>query len=229
VIYAIRRRILEGENLRERVLESITSQIGLVVAAHIPSDSREESDPAELVRAYKAIVPMSKIATADVQGRPPEDIEDLLVEDAEKYYDEKEQATGSEMMRVLERAVMLNVIDRLWREHLTQMDDMRQGISLQAYAQKDPLVAYKREGFRMFEQLLVNIDYDIAHRIYFASIERAPQPVQPRNLMTNHPEEGEATPKRRTEKKIGRNDPCWCGSGKKFKQCHGAPNAARAG
>jgi preprotein translocase subunit SecA len=228
VIYANRRRILEGANLKERMLESISSQISVLIAAHIPDDSREEVDYSEVIRAYKSIVPMSTLTAADITGKASDEIEELFVEDAEQYYEAKEEATGSEMMRVLERAVMLNVIDRLWREHLTQMDDMRQGIGLQAYGQKDPLVSYKHEGFEMFEQLLTNIDYDIAHRIYFASIERAPQPVQPRNLVTNQPVEGSATPKRRAEKKIGRNDPCWCGSGKKYKQCHGAPAAVRA-
>jgi preprotein translocase subunit SecA len=113
-------------------------------------------------------------------------------------------------------------MDKLWREHLTHMDDMRQGIGLQAYGQKDPLVSYKREGFSMFESLLTNIEYDTTHKIYFANVQRTVQPAQPRNLITNQPvETGNAT-QRRKQKKVGRNDPCPCGSGKKYKLCHGA-------
>jgi preprotein translocase subunit SecA len=131
-------------------------------------------------------------------------------------------------MRFIERAVMLSVIDQLWRDHLTHMDEMRQGIGLQAYGQMDPLVAYKREGFDMFEALKRNIEYDVAHKIYYASIERAPVPVAPRNLTTNHPEEGAAAAQPQRRKKVGRNDLCPCGSGKKYKNCHGAPEMARA-
>jgi preprotein translocase subunit SecA len=123
---------------------------------------------------------------------------------------------------------MLQVMDKLWREHLTHMDDMRQGIGLQAYGQKDPLVAYKREGFSMFEALLTNIEYDTAHKIYFANVQRTVQPAQPRNLTTNQPVEGSNATQQRRQKKVGRNDPCPCGSGKKYKLCHGAPAGVAA-
>jgi preprotein translocase subunit SecA len=228
VIYANRRRILEGENLRERMLEIIGKQISIIVAAHAPELGDDGSDSDELLRAYRGVVPMTTLSARQLEGRRADEIEDLLVEDAERQYEAKERETGEEMMRFLERAVMLQVIDKLWRDHLTQMDDMRQGIGLQAYGQRDPLVAYKREGYEMFQQLLSNIEYDTSHRIFFANIQRTPAVAQPRNLTTNQPLDGTARPQKRTEKKIGRNDPCWCGSGKKFKLCHGAPAAARA-
>jgi preprotein translocase subunit SecA len=227
VIYANRRRILEGENLRERMLELIEKHIGILVVAHTSAEDDSDIDLDEVVRGYRAIVPMSEIKPGKLADLSTEEIEELLVVDARKHYEAKEREIGEEMMRFVERAVMLSVIDQLWREHLTQMDDMRQGIGLQAYGQKDPLVAYKREGFAMFEALLNNIEYDTVHKIYFANVERAPVAAPPRNLMTNHPEEAAATPQRRKTKKIGRNDPCWCGSGKKYKLCHGAPQVAR--
>ena len=223
VIYANRRRILEGENLRERTLEMIHHQIEVLVAAHGASEDRESAAPDEVLRAYKAIVPTTLLTAADLDGKHDDDLIDFLIEDAEARYADREQEIGDETMRFIERAVMLSVIDKLWREHLTQMDDMRQGISLQAYGQRDPLVAYKREGFQMFEQLLANIEYDTAHRIFFANIQRTPVVQQPRPVTTNHPEEAEAAPQRRKQQKVGRNDPCWCGSGKKYKHCHGAP------
>jgi preprotein translocase subunit SecA len=225
VIYANRRRILEGEDLRERVIEMIDKQISGLVASH-ESAERDESDPADLLRAYKAIVPMTTLAPSAMKGLDPDEITDVLIEDAEKCYDAKEREVGAETMRFIERAVMLSVIDKLWREHLTHMDDMRQGIGLQAYGQRDPLVAYKREGYEMFQSLLANIEYDTVHKIYFANIQRVPQPAQPRNLTTNRSDDAATGPRRRKERKIGRNEPCWCGSGKKYKLCHGAPTAA---
>ena len=225
VIYAIRRRILEGENLHERMLEIIEGQIGVAIAAHSAGDDIDDN---QIIRAYRAIVPMSTLRSQDISGLSTDAIEEKLIDDALAHYDAKERETGEEMTRYLERAVMLSVIDKLWREHLTIMDDMRQGIGLQAYAQKDPLVAYKTEGFEMFEQLLANIDYDTGHKIFFANIQRAPVLAQPRNLTTNQPIEGNA-PAAKKRQKIGRNDPCWCGSGKKFKNCHGAPAAQRVG
>jgi len=222
VIYAIRRRILEGENLRERMMEIISSQIGLLVTAQSSVDGGAP-DAAEVIRSYKSIVPMTTLTPASIEGMSTDDIEDTLIEDAEKHYEQREAEIGEELMRYVERVVMLQVIDKLWREHLTQMDDMRQGIGLQAYGQKDPLVAYKREGFAMFEALLTNIDYDTAHKIFYANVQRTVQPAQPRNLTTNQPVEAAAGTQRRKQKKVGRNDPCPCGSGKKYKLCHGAP------
>jgi preprotein translocase subunit SecA len=221
VIYAIRRRILEGESQRERMMEMIEKQISLLVAAQSGSTDRP-SDAAEIFRAYRAIVPMTDLTPDDIDLSDDEAIEDILFEDAVKHYDQREAEIGSELMRYVERVVMLQVMDKLWREHLTHMDDMRQGIGLQAYGQKDPLVSYKREGFEMFESLLTNIDYDTVHKIYYANVQRTAQPIQPRNLTTNQPVETASQTPKRKQKKIGRNDPCPCGSGKKYKLCHGA-------
>ncbi|HUG16051.1 MAG TPA: preprotein translocase subunit SecA [Thermomicrobiales bacterium] len=228
VIYSNRRRILEGENLRDKMLEMIERQIQTLVAAHSTSVDSNEVELGEINRSYRSMVPMTDLDPGSLESLPSEQIEELLYDDALKHYEAREREIGADLMRFVERTVMLSVIDQLWREHLTQMDDMRQGIGLQAYGQRDPLVAYKREGFSMFEALLTNIEYDTTHKIYFANVSRAPVQAAPRNLVTNHPEEtGSATPQRRKNKKIGRNEPCWCGSGKKFKLCHGAPEMAR--
>jgi preprotein translocase subunit SecA len=229
VIYANRRRILEGENLRDKMLEMIEKQIRLLVSAHSSTVDAREVDYDEVIRSYRSIVPMTEVDPDALEGMSNDAIEEFLLEDASAHYEAREREMGEDLMRFVERAVMLSVIDQLWREHLTQMDDMRQGIGLQAYGQRDPLVAYKREGFSMFESLLSNIEYDTTHKIYLANVSRAPIPAQPRNLITNHPEDaGSSTPQRRKSKKIGRNEPCYCGSGKKYKLCHGAPEVARA-
>ena len=230
VIYANRRRALTGENLRERIQEMIEKQIAVLVAANWAESGRDEPEYDEIIRAYKGIVPRTTLVAADIAGKSQEEVEDILIHDAEVAYEKKEEELGSEWMRKIERAVYLSVSDRLWRQHLTEMDDMRQGVGLQAYAQRDPLVEYKTRGFEMFEALLRNIEYDVVHQIYGVTIERAPAVQQRRNLVTNQPgAEGAAAPRQLKSNKVGRNDPCPCGSGKKYKHCHGRSELARTG
>ena len=229
VIYANRRRALVGENLRDRIQKMISSQILIAVVANWPESDREEPDYEEIIRSYKAIVRQSTLTVEDIAGKDQHEVEDILIYDAEQAYEKKEQDVGSEWLRKIERAVVLSVTDRLWRQHLTQMDDMRQGVGLQAYAQRDPLVAYKTIGFEMFETLLNNIEYDIAHQIYGVTIEKAPAMPQRRNLTTNNPGADSEQPQQLKSSKVGRNDPCPCGSGKKYKHCHGRAEMARTG
>jgi preprotein translocase subunit SecA len=229
VIYANRRRALVGENLRDRIQTMISSQILIAVVANWPESDREDPDYDEIIRSYKAIVRQSTLTVDDIAGKDQQEVEDILTYDAEQAYEKKEQDVGAEWMRKIERAVVLSVTDRLWRQHLTQMDDMRQGVGLQAYAQRDPLVAYKTQGFEMFETLLNNIEYDIVHQIYGVSIEKAPAMPQRRNLTTNNPGSDSEQPQQLKSSKVGRNDPCPCGSGKKYKHCHGRAEMARTG
>jgi preprotein translocase subunit SecA len=145
---------------------------------------------------------------------------------------------GEESMRLLERLLMLQTMDRLWVEHLTAMDEMRQGIGLKAYGQQDPLVAYKREAHDMWGQLLGNIRSTISHAIYHVALAQpTPQPAtqsparvpvgagvgagRPMNLRENRQDTAAVPGVKVNGKKVGRNDPCYCGSGKKFKRCHG--------
>jgi preprotein translocase subunit SecA len=167
-------------------------------------------------------------------------VEDTVLSAAEDLYEQREQQYGGEIMRVIERAVMLQVIDRLWVQHLTRMSNLRQGIGLHAYGQRDPLVMYKKEGHEAFEGLLEQIRHDIGHTIYHVAPANPRQPGRvPAKLgETKHRMASVDTNKTTTVmsqvagshgtdlasstgKKIGRNDPCWCGSGKKFKRCHG--------
>jgi preprotein translocase subunit SecA len=229
VIYARRRKILEGGDMREQVLDVIAEQIGVIVEVNWPDERNSEPDLEEILSAYRGIVPMTGISLNRLHGLDRELLEELLIEDAEKAYEKREQDLTPEIMRRVERAVMLNVMDKLWRDHLTHMDDMRQSIGLQAYAQKDPLIAYKTQGFDMFEGLLRNISYDIAHQIYQVSIERRPLQPAPRRVVTNQPTDGAAQPVAAAKsQKVGRNDPCPCGSGKKYKHCHGRSDLVRA-
>jgi preprotein translocase subunit SecA len=147
----------------------------------------------------------------------------VLQEDADEAYQEVEDRFGSEAMRQVERHVLLSVIDRLWVEHLTAMDELREGVGLQAYAQKDPLVVYKTEGYRMFGILTGHIRHDAVHTIFRVKPAIVEQPVQTRiteeATVTNRSDE--AARPQATSKKVGANAPCPCGSGKKYKHCHG--------
>jgi preprotein translocase subunit SecA len=160
----------------------------------------------------------------------PEQIEDQLLELAEKNYEELEQALGSATMRQAEKQLMLQVVDTLWVRHLTGLDALREGIGLRAVGQQDPLVAFKKDAFEMYNQLKEEIKEEVVHKIYHTTVVR--EAPQPRNVQAIHPNAAAAgqaeTPGAtksapvpvRVQKTLGRNDLCYCGSGKKYKHCH---------
>ncbi len=226
VIYEERRKLLAGEDLKKHVLDLIEHQVEVLVEANMPVDRHDEPNYDEILRAFGGIVGDAGISLRDIQDRSSEEVVDILSDRAEEIYNRREEEMGQEQMRTLERLVMLQVIDKLWVEHLTSMDHMRQGIGLQAYGQRDPLVEYKTEGFRMFQALLQNIEYDVAHMIYNVRLAPIMARPAPQIGQTNHPAESEPV-RRKAKGKVGRNDPCPCGSGKKYKNCHGAPSAVR--
>jgi preprotein translocase subunit SecA len=146
---------------------------------------------------------------------------------ANDIYKTRDEQMGRELMRQVERFVMLSVIDNLWMDHLDAIENLRQGIGLRGYGQKDPLVEYKNEGFAMFEKLIATIDDEIVHRIYKVQVQQSPTvPQQNVRAQTNTPQSETSEQKQKPvqkepdKKKLGRNDPCWCGSGKKYKKCH---------
>lgn len=185
------------------------------------------------MRAYRRINPtLPPTVTAEtLKGKKKEEVEQFLLDHLETAYAEREKAITPEVMRTVERRVMLGAIDRQWVDYLTAMDELRQNILLQAYAQKDPLVEFKREFFRMFDELKENIARDIVYNIIPASFQyeaylRQIAEEQARRLATAQVAGGSSEveqarkPQRRSTPQIGRNDPCPCGSGKKFKHCH---------
>lgn len=221
VIYAQRRRILSSPSLRDTILTMVTDDIQQLVAAATASQDPDEWDFVTLHSAVRAIMPLPATMTSSRwQTMDPEKVEEELITLAEQLYAEKEESLGPEIMRQLERAVMLRVVDNLWVRHLTDLDALREGIGLRAFGQQDPLVAFKREAHEMYSQLLGVIQHDIIHTIYKAQVAAAPQP---RRMQAVHPStsggDGARKPAR-SEKRPGRNDPCWCGSGKKYKHCH---------
>ncbi|MDQ2682048.1 MAG: SEC-C metal-binding domain-containing protein, partial [Chloroflexota bacterium] len=225
VIYADRRAIVMGEDMTDKIREMIEAEIEAIIERSTDEKSRTVDDAA-LVEAYRTLVPNGNVEEDSLVGLSAEQIGDVLFEDAERAYAEVEAKFGPEIMRKVERQIMLAVIDRLWVEHLTEMDDLREGVGLQAYGQRDPLVVYKTEGYRMFARLQENIQHDVIKTLYRVQPAVAEQPVKTRMTqeVTTNRDSGNGNQPART-KKIGPNDKCFCGSGKKYKFCHGAPAA----
>jgi len=221
LIYGERRKIISGADLKSNILSMVGDEIKNIVAAHTANEHGEGWDADGLLGKASAILPIPSTFNAQaISQMKPGQIEEKLIELANILYEDKEKELGPENMRAVERLLMLRIIDMLWVEHLTMMEQMRQGIGLQAVGQRDPLVAYKREGHGLFQNLLSTIQHDVVHSIYHVGIARretaqkSPAPVQA----------GGNGKKQRMKiggKKVGRNDPCPCGSGKKYKHCCG--------
>ncbi|MBN2187501.1 MAG: SEC-C domain-containing protein, partial [Dehalococcoidia bacterium] len=214
VIYAERKKILSGADLKANILSMIQDEIQSLVASHF-GDDLVEPDLSGLLEDISHIFPLPPQFGKDgLSELKKKQIVEKLSDYAAEFYDQREQEIDSDKMRLVERLVMLRVIDKLWMEHLTAMEHMRQGIGLRAVGQQDPLGVYKREGHHLFDALLSSIQHDVVHSIYHVSIAK------------NAGEDGAKQPPRQkmpvmAGKKVGRNDPCPCGSGKKYKHCCG--------
>jgi len=233
IIYADRRAILEGQDMRERILQLIGEEIGSLIDQHLPAEEGMEWDAEALLRAIRTIDPLlpAEITVESLEGQSQEEIENLLLEQVEADYEAREAAIAPENMRYAERRMMLGAIDRQWIDYLTGMEDLRQEIGMQAIAQRDPLLEYQRNAYGMFDQLKTNIQRDIVYQIipvsfqYEAYMRQVMAEQQQRLQVAQHAGETEEQAKaaktvRKTGGKIGRNDLCPCGSGKKFKFCH---------
>ncbi len=264
VVYKYRREILEGRDMSEVSREQIGEVIERLVEEYTAGEVFEDWDLSGLATQATQLWPLSvDLGSDQVQKSDREEITRLLVEDVLAAYERREGELGSELMRYLERQILLQIIDYRWREHLYEMDYLREGIHLRGFAQIDPLVAYKNEGFTMFRELMNSIWEEFARIIFHvevnvepADFEPQPEP-QPSELQyagggpeqpsaiaeaagaaaagaaalplatgdgsgNGQPSENPATVVKSDRDKIGRNDPCWCGSGKKYKKCHGA-------
>ncbi len=267
VVYKYRREILEGRDISETARDEVEGVIERLVDEYTAGDLLEEWDMEELETQLRQIWPVG----IDVAGLAPEAVDreklkDELDDDAMSAYDDREGQLGEELMRYLERSILLQVIDNRWREHLFDMDYLREGIHLRGFAQIDPLVAYKNEGYSMFEELMHSIWEEFSRLVFHAEVQIEPgqdlsraapeaEPsaldysggtleAQPSALQQvaagaaggvefssapaaeagpgNGGGEVVETVVKDEHDKIGRNDPCWCGSGKKYKKCHGA-------
>ncbi len=217
IIYGQRRLILSESELRPIIEEMIDEQVDILLNTYIAGDERDGWDLAGLYSAVRQFFPLPPSQNPTAWSRlSRKELEEELYRAARRAYDEREAQLGPQTMRQLERLVMLHTVDNLWVRHLTALDELREGIGLRAYGQRDPLVEYKREAHEMFSELTDNIRREIAHGIYRAQLVRA-EPTRRREMHPNVASEAPAP--RRAAGKPGRNDPCPCGSGRKYKNC----------
>ncbi len=291
IIYEVRKKVLETASpvipsearnpaLKEEILQKIEQEINNIVTIN----SEEGVNAAKIAEEFSTMIPVDENSRKEIEKKigtipDPQEITQFLAGLSGNFYEEREKQVGTEIARQMEVFVYLNTIDTLWIEHLDTMDDLRSGIGLRGYAQRDPLIEYKREGFDLFEKLMVEIDYEIVHRIYKVAVQNQPVQVEPRRIEVEekHPEievgveqeaqemgakvkierpeglevkeqiispvltpgyggtkvtierggqviaqetYGEQGQLTKAHGKLGRNDPCYCGSGKKYKRCH---------
>ena len=228
IIYAERLEVLKGADLKEKILKMVHSVAGYYVDKYITN----ENDPDDW-----DLIGLSEALTTEFGGKleclvlteeekdkmDKEQLADRITEEATARYEKKEAEFGSEQMRELERVILLRVVDTKWMDHIDDMDQMRQGIQLRAYGQRDPIVEFKFISYDMFDELNTNIQLDTIRSLFNIRLQVAPPEREQvaKATFTNKDDSASSGPKRRKEPKIGRNEPCPCGSGKKYKDCCG--------
>ena len=220
IIYAQRQKVLDGEDLRDNIMSMLRSTVDSAVSSAIAENGGvNEGAITTIASTLGFCLPRGLRMPGDENK-----LADAVYEAAEAVYAQKEERYGAEVMRELERVIMLRVVDELWMDHIDAMDDLKQGIGLRAYGQHDPVVAYKEEGFSMFEAMVESIREETVRRLFLVQL-RAQQEVK-REKVAKETGTGAANnaqvkkePVRNKDKKVGPNDPCPCGSGKKYKKC----------
>ena len=224
IIYAERRRVLDGESMRDVIYKMITDIVDNTVDMVIGEENdSEEWNLAELNSLLLPIIPLEPITKERISKPKKDSLKQQLKEEAVRFYETKEaEFPEPEMIREAERVVLLKVIDRKWMNHIDDMDQLRQGIGLQAYGQRDPLVEYKMNAYEMFENMTESIKEDTIRVLCHIRIEQKVEREQVAKVTgTNKDESGPRRPAKRESVKIYPNDPCPCGSGKKYKNCCG--------
>ncbi len=226
VIYKQRREILGSADIRQEVMDMIKPVIERIVQAHTSEDIPEEWDLQAIVDyAHANFLEENALSKDELWGKEQEEIIQYIYDEVSACYDEREEILGAETMREFEKVVVLRAVDSKWMDHIDAMDQLRQGIHLRAYGGTDPLREYQFEGFEMFKEMIESIQEEVAKYIMKARVEsnlERQEVAKGQTLTTSGG--GEASEKRPTKRKetVGRNDACPCGSGKKYKQCHGA-------
>jgi preprotein translocase subunit SecA len=242
-VYTLRRSILDGREGKDYILNAADEIVDYLIETHIPADAREVPNEAELnAELYDFFGIDLKSAGVDLATTPHGAVKDAVIDAVNRRYEQKEAAIGPEMMRLHEKYILLQVIDQLWKDHLLNVDHLKEGIGLRGYGQRDPLIEYKKESFEIFQEMMELIQDRVVKYLWKTEVvveregqrqedvqrvQRAMPPQKPKApTMVFSGAGGSTGPAQvqRKEPKIGRNDPCWCGSGKKYKKCHG--NAA---
>ncbi len=225
IIYSERRRVLNGENMRDSIFKMIADIVDNAVDLCFGENTdREDWDAKELNSVLLPTIPLKPVTQEMLeQAGGKNELKQLLKEQAAKLYELKEsEFPEQEQIRELERVILLKVIDRKWMDHIDDMDQLRQGIGLQAYGQRDPLVEYKMSAYEMFDAMSAGIQEDTVRLLFHVKVEQKVEREEVAKVTgTNKDETGPRAPKKRAEQKVYPNDPCPCGSGKKYKQCCG--------
>ncbi|MCL4338718.1 preprotein translocase subunit SecA [Patescibacteria group bacterium] len=232
IIYKLRRQIVVGQNLKEMMQKKLSEQIRTLVNLYSADNAVNQGDKEKILKEFVSIVPFDPNSEKQIlvqlgERKTPQEIEEFLVKVVGDVYEQREKTLGSEIMRQIEKWAGLSVVDNMWMDHLDAIDDLREGIGLRGYGQLDPLVEYKNEAYSMFERLVFSVDYEITHRIFKIQVQLAPdqmvalQKQQQTSIQKEAQKRSQSiTHSTQSKNRLGRNDPCWCGSGKKWKKCH---------
>ena len=225
IIYAERRKVLDGDNMREFIMKMVTDIVENAVDISIPDEVATENwDLKELNTLLLPIIPIKPVVMTDaMKSMRKNELKHMLKEQAIKLYEAKEaEFPEAEQMREIERVILLKVIDNKWMAHIDDMDQLREGIGLQAYGNRDPVVEYKMNAFDMFDGMTAAIREDTVRILYHVRVEQKVEREPAAKVTgTNKDESLARAPKKRDAQKVYPNDPCPCGSGKKYKQCCG--------
>ena len=223
IIYSQRSRVLEGENLKEQIISMIEDVVSYEVNVHLLGSDSEENDLNKLIEYMEMLyVPVGLIKPEMLEDLNTKEIINKYVSIAKKIYAKKEEEFGEKQLREVERVILLRVVDLKWMDHINNMDHLKQGIGLRAYKQQDPIQAYQYEGSAMFEEMIMNIKLDTIKYLMHVRGDKAPQRERvARETGTNETSSDTKAKPIRKEAKVGRNDNCPCGSGKKYKSCCG--------
>lgn len=223
VIYKQRADVLEGKDIKEQIEEMMKDVIYSAVDSHLTGLEEEfKSDLEKLIHYVEDLcIPHGMLRISELENMSNDEIKEKILSIAKDVYAKKEEEFGSEALREIERVILLRVVDTKWMDHIDNMDHLKQGMGLRAYKQQDPVQAYQFEGSEMFNEMIYNIKTDTIRHLFRVRMEKAPEREQvAKETGTNHDDSLKKEPIKK-EKKIGRNDPCPCGSGKKYKNCCG--------
>ena len=236
-IYTLRRSILDGREGKEYIVNAADEIVEFIIESHLPEDMREHPNEAEMnAELFDFFGVDLKSAGVDINTMRRDDIKQRVTEAVNKKYEEKEKQVGADVMRLHEKYLLLQVIDQLWKDHLLMIDHLKEGIGLRGYGQRDPLIEYKKESFDMFQEMMERVQDRVVKYLWKIDVvveregeqqqrrqpQRSPlaQPPKQQPMFLSGAQSSPQTVKR-TQVKVGRNDPCPCGSGKKYKKCHG--------
>jgi preprotein translocase subunit SecA len=230
-IYTLRRSILEGREGKEYILNAADEIVEYLVDSHFPEDARERPNEAELnAELFDFFGVDLRTADVDLDAMRRDEVIERIKDAVNRRYEEKESAVGAEAMRLHEKYLLLQVIDQQWKDHLLNVDHLKEGIGLRGYGQRDPLIEYKKESFEIFQEMMERVQDRVVKYLWKIDVV-VEREERPRQVMPAPPRQqpmffsgspGSSVPQTvKREAKVGRNDPCPCGSGKKYKKCHG--------